>query len=71
MLGLRIVGGISSGEQPGIDATLEARAIELRPERAKLIETALAGGILERAQGRLRLSPRGMLVADGLLSELV
>ncbi|MSR41768.1 MAG: radical SAM family heme chaperone HemW [Phycisphaerales bacterium] len=71
MLGLRIVGGDSSGECAGIDAELEARAVRLRPERAAIVEQAIVHGVLERNLGRLCLSEQGMLVADGLLAELV
>ncbi len=71
MLGLRIVGGKSSGEAAGISAELEALAVRLRPSREVAIAHALERGILAREGGRLRLGDRGMLVADGLLAELV
>ncbi len=71
MVGLRIVGGESSGAKAGIDAEFEEQAVRLRPNRASIIEQAICAGVLLREGGRLRLSDRGMLVADGLLAELV
>ncbi len=65
MLGLRL--------REGIDATLEAHAVALVPARAAIIAAALTDGRLERDArvGRLRLTTRGCLLANDLLSELI
>ena len=63
MLGLRL--------SEGIDAALEARAVALAPGRAAVIERALADGLLERVDGRLRFTPRGTMLANEVLADLV
>lgn len=66
MLGLRLVEGIRS-------AWLEdgLRRFDADGSRRRAIETALSDGRLERAGERVRLSPRGTLLANTLLAELV
>ncbi|MFM7052096.1 MAG: hypothetical protein ACKOYN_08205 [Planctomycetota bacterium] len=63
MLGLRL--------SEGIDAALESRAVALVPPRAGIIARAIAGGLLERAHGRLRFTPRGTMLANEVLADLV
>ena len=63
MLGLRLSEGIS--------AELERRAVELAPERAGVFAHAIADGLLERADGRLRFTRRGMMLANETLAKLV
>jgi oxygen-independent coproporphyrinogen-3 oxidase len=66
MLSLRLAEGLDAG-------WLEQGLARFDPEgaRRRAIEAALADGRLERAAERVRLSPRGMLLANTLLSELV
>jgi len=65
MLGLRLSEGIS--------ADLERRAVELEPARGRVIAESVASGLLERdsASGRLRFTPRGMILANEVLVKLV
>ena len=65
MLGLRLSEGIS--------ADLERRAVELEPARGRVIAESIASGLLERdsASGRLRFTPRGMILANEVLVKLV
>ena len=63
MLGLRLCEGIS--------VDLEARAVALEPARAGVIAQAMRDGLLERDGGRLRFTPRGMMLANGVLEKLI
>jgi len=50
---------------------LEARAVALEPARAGVIAQAMRDGLLERDGGRLRFTPRGMMLANGVLEKLI
>ncbi|MCE2883173.1 MAG: radical SAM family heme chaperone HemW [Planctomycetaceae bacterium] len=64
MLGLRLM--------EGIDAALERHAVELEPGRAAIIARAIADGLLERtAEGRLRFTGRGVMLANEVLGKLI
>jgi coproporphyrinogen III oxidase-like Fe-S oxidoreductase len=63
MLGLRL--------SEGIAVDLERRAVALDPARAAVIASAIAGGLLERAAGRLRFTARGMMLANETLERLI
>ncbi|RMF78068.1 MAG: hypothetical protein D6739_12115 [Nitrospirae bacterium] len=63
LLGLRLAEGI-----PG---TLADRVAAARPGFAERLEDFLELGLAERVGGRLRLTPRGWLLSNELLAELV
>ena len=67
MLGLRLSEGISH--------ELETHAVSIAPERARVIEQAIADGLLERDAGRagarLRFTARGMMLANEVLEKLI
>lgn len=66
MLGLRLVAGIAEAR------VAELLALGIRgEERALALAHAEASGLINRSDGRLRLSDRGMMVADSVLCELV
>jgi len=66
MLGLRLLDGIALDE---VDQLL---ALGRRGEaRARAIERLVAGGLLSRGDGSLRLTSRGLLMADSVISELL
>jgi oxygen-independent coproporphyrinogen-3 oxidase len=66
MLGLRLVGGI------GIERVEELLAAGKRGiERAGAIDRHVGSGLLDRTGGRLRLTRRGLLLADTVLADLV
>jgi coproporphyrinogen III oxidase-like Fe-S oxidoreductase len=66
MLGLRLAEGVGA-------AWLEERLGRLDPrgERRRAIDAAIADGRLERTGDAVRLTPRGRLLADGLLAEMI
>ncbi|MDY7109971.1 MAG: radical SAM family heme chaperone HemW [Planctomycetota bacterium] len=66
MLGLRMIDGIEL-------TRLEALLAEGKRgrQRAEAIETHLAAGLLERRDDHLRLTRRGLLLADTVLSDLI
>ena len=66
MLGLRLVEGI---ERAWLDEGL--RGFDADGSRRRAIEAAFADGRLEEAGDRVRLTPRGTLLANTLLAELV
>lgn len=66
MLGLRRLEGIEVDE---VERLLEHG--DDAPRRRAVIDRACADGLLERHDHRLRLSPRGLLLADQVLSGLV
>jgi oxygen-independent coproporphyrinogen-3 oxidase len=63
MLGLRLAEGISR--------EVEARAVALEPSRAQVFAQAIADGMLERAEDRLRFTERGMMLANETLEKLI
>jgi len=66
MLGLRLLDGIALDE---VDQLL---ALGRRGEaRARAIERLVAGGLLSRGDGSLRLTSCGLLMADSVISELL
>jgi oxygen-independent coproporphyrinogen-3 oxidase len=64
MLGLRLREGF---DEPALDALIA----QGRDDRRVAIERHVDGGLLERADGRVRLSRRGLLLADDVLADLV
>lgn len=68
MLGLRRVEGLPLAEAQGLLAASDPAGAN---ERSRAIERSCRDGLLERAGGRLRLTARGLLVADSVLAELV
>ena len=66
MLGLRLIEGI---ERAGLERLL-ARG-RRGDERAAAIDRHVAAGLLERTPSHLRLSRRGLLLADGVLADLL
>ena len=66
MLGLRLIEGLSLGR---VESLLAAGG--RGPQRSRAIDRHVRGGLLEQVGGRLRLSRRGLLLADGVLAELV
>jgi oxygen-independent coproporphyrinogen-3 oxidase len=66
MLGLRLVEGVD-----GVWLEQGLERFDAGGERGRAIERALDDGRLESVGGRVSLSSRGTLLADGLLSELV
>ena len=67
MLGLRLRAGLS------MDAVNELLACDVpgTDDRASVITDARERGLLEVVDNRLRLTPRGLLLADSVLSELI
>jgi len=63
LLGLRLADGIPEA--------LAHRLAAARPGFAERLESFLELGLAERAAGRLRLTPRGWLLSNELLAELV
>jgi coproporphyrinogen III oxidase-like Fe-S oxidoreductase len=63
MLGLRLAEGISR--------EVEARAVALEPSRTQVFAQAIADGMLERAEDRLRFTERGMMLANETLEKLI
>jgi oxygen-independent coproporphyrinogen-3 oxidase len=63
MLGLRLAEGISR--------EVEARAVALEPSRTQVFAQAIADGMLERADDRLRFTERGMMLANETLEKLI
>ena len=65
MMGLRMV--------RGVDATRFARDFGAAPEAVwpRAVERMVSGGLMERQGERLRLTPRGMQVMNGVLVELL
>ena len=66
MLGLRLVEGI---ERARVDELLAGGT--RGPGRRAAIERGRANGLLEDRDGRLRLTARGLLLADGVIGELL
>lgn len=65
MMGLRMV--------RGVDAARFARDFGAAPEAVwpRAVERMVSGGLMERQGERLRLTPRGMQVMNGVLVELL
>lgn len=61
MLGLRLMEGM---DWPDLDASLDT-------QRRERIGVFVTEGLMERTQGRLRLTRRGLMIADSLLADLL
>lgn len=61
MLGLRLMEGM---DWPALDT-------ELDPARRERIEVFIAENLMQRADGRLRLTSRGLMIADSVLADLL
>lgn len=68
MLGLRLVDGLAEEDA---DRLLRQHPSGMDERRAAAIERHRASGLLEVRDGRLRLTRRGRLLADTVLSDLV
>jgi oxygen-independent coproporphyrinogen-3 oxidase len=66
MLGLRLVEGIDLDRVKGLLA-LGVRG----PQRAEAVNRHVGTGLLRRSDGRLRLTRRGLLLADRVLADLI
>jgi len=66
MMGLRLVRGLPEAE---VDAALALGAGG--PRRRAAIDRAVAEGRMERCGGFVRFTPRGMMIANAVLAELV
>ncbi len=66
MLGLRLIEGLSLARVESLLALGRRGA-----ERSRAIDRHVHGGLLERAGGRLRLSRRGLLLADQVVADLL
>jgi len=66
MLGLRLIDGIE------LSRLRRLLSVGTRGgERAAAIETHIASGLLQRRDARLRLTRRGLLLADTVLCDLI
>lgn len=66
MLGLRLLDGIPKNEVNRLLALGTRGSV-----RAAAIAKHVESGLLERASGSLRLTPRGLLIADSVITELL
>ena len=66
MLGLRLLEGLPT---PRIESLLEQGS--RGPQRRSVIKRNLNEGLLERVNDHVRLTRRGLLLADGILADLI
>lgn len=66
MLGLRLLDGLSCAQLESL-LDLGSRG----PQRGSAIDRHLGAGLLELVNKHVRLTRRGLLVADGILAELI